>query len=225
MTPAFTNSCIRPKFTFAKSRCASREASWARSCRVSSSTRISPSRTALPESKLIRATVPGRSALTVTPWTASMVPITDMLEAHCSRCATTLVTASGGGWNADACTAVSICRNFTKPRAPRSSATTTNMRINLFAIGSPNKRANSDSAPKTGDSVDAYRRDTYDNCLVSSPWCNLTTHEFISCGFHHQISSVDEKIQSFSKCDLPATQNWLPQPVTLIYMTNERWRN
>ena len=44
---------MRPKFTFARSRWASSAASWARSWRVSSSTRMSPARTALPESKLI----------------------------------------------------------------------------------------------------------------------------------------------------------------------------
>src|SRR5260370_41494839 len=98
---------------------------------------MSPSCTGLPESKLIRATVPGRSALTVTPWTASMVPITDMVEGHCSRLVTTLVTASGGGWKAEACTADSICRNLTKPKPPRRIAITPKTRINLLAISPP----------------------------------------------------------------------------------------
>ena len=75
MTRSFSSPCIRSKLRRASSRCASTAASCARSCRVSSSASTSPSRTALPESNAIRSTVPGRSALTVTPCTAATVPI------------------------------------------------------------------------------------------------------------------------------------------------------
>ena len=36
---------------------------------------MSPSLTGLPESNAMRSTMPGRSALTVTPWTAATVPM------------------------------------------------------------------------------------------------------------------------------------------------------
>ena len=76
-----------------------------------------PARTACPESNAIRSTVPGRSALTVTPCTAAIVPIALSVAGHVSCCATMVVTASGGGWNAAPCAiAVWICWNFTNPR-------------------------------------------------------------------------------------------------------------
>ena len=77
----------------------------------------SPARTACPDSNAIRSTVPGRSALTVTPCTAAAVPIALNVAGHSSCSATMVVTASGGGWNAAPCAiAVWICWNFTKPK-------------------------------------------------------------------------------------------------------------
>ena len=48
----------------------------------------------------MRSTVPGRSALTVTPWTAATVPMALSVAGHVVPVATIVVTASGGGWNA-----------------------------------------------------------------------------------------------------------------------------
>ena len=45
----------------------------------------------------MRSITPGRSALTVTPWTAAIVPITLRAAGQRSCCATIVVTASGGG--------------------------------------------------------------------------------------------------------------------------------
>ena len=45
----------------------------------------------------MRSTVPGRSALTVTPWTAATVPMALSVAGHSSCRATIVVTASGGG--------------------------------------------------------------------------------------------------------------------------------
>jgi len=53
-----------------------------------------------PDSKLILSMVPGRSALTVTPCTAAMVPITLKVEGHFSCLTTIVVTATGGTWKA-----------------------------------------------------------------------------------------------------------------------------
>ena len=43
------------------------------------------------------STVPGKSALTVTPCTAAIVPIALSVAGHSSAAATIVVTASGGG--------------------------------------------------------------------------------------------------------------------------------
>ncbi len=45
----------------------------------------------------MRSTVPGRSALTVTPCTAAIVPMALNVAGQSSCCATMVVTASGGG--------------------------------------------------------------------------------------------------------------------------------
>jgi len=59
------------------------------------------------------STMPGRSALTVTPWTATTVPIGRSVAGQRSRLATIVVTASGGGCH-DAPWAIAalICRNL-----------------------------------------------------------------------------------------------------------------
>ena len=62
-----TSPRTRSRLSRARSRCDSAAASWARSWRVSSRTSTCPSLTGRPDSKLIDATTPGRSALTVTP--------------------------------------------------------------------------------------------------------------------------------------------------------------
>src|SRR5436190_6043899 len=77
--------------------------------------------------------MPGRSALTVTPRTAAMVPMALIVDGHWSCAATMVVTASGGGWYAAPwAMAVSICLNFTKPNALTKSSVSvsiTNIRI------------------------------------------------------------------------------------------------
>ena len=74
--------------------------------------------------------MPGRSALTVTPWTAAIVPIALNVSGHSSCCATTVVTASGGGWKAaPSAMAVWICWNFTKPRPATITIVTVSMPI------------------------------------------------------------------------------------------------
>ena len=86
----------------------------------------------------MRATSPGRSAATVTPCTAAVVPITGSVSGHGSARATIVVTASGGGWKAAACaTAVWICWNLTAPRPPITTAVSTNIRIIRFNMAIP----------------------------------------------------------------------------------------
>jgi hypothetical protein len=51
----------------------------------------------LPESKVIRSTIPGTSALTVTPCTATTLPIARRLDSHSASRATIVATAVGGG--------------------------------------------------------------------------------------------------------------------------------
>src|SRR6266567_696710 len=87
--------------------------------------------------------VPGRSALTVTPSIAAAVPITDNVEGQVSFCATTVVTAVGGGWKlAPWAMAASTWRNFANPRPPIRPASTTNIKTIRFAIRSPNLKQN-----------------------------------------------------------------------------------
>ncbi len=92
-----TSPRTRSRLSRARSRCDSAAASWARSWRVSSRTSTCPSLTGRPDSKLIDATTPGRSALTVTPRTACTVPIAARVAGHSSCRAWIVVTASGGG--------------------------------------------------------------------------------------------------------------------------------
>jgi hypothetical protein len=92
-------------------------ASWARSWLVSSSVSRSPRRTLAPDSKWIFSTIPGRSALTVTPCTATTEATDRRVSGHSCSSATTVVTASGGGWNDAPCAmAALIWKNFVAPR-------------------------------------------------------------------------------------------------------------
>jgi hypothetical protein len=56
----------------------------------------SPSRTDCPEENPMRSTMPGRSALTVTPRTGATEPMAPSTAGHFSSLATIVVTASGG---------------------------------------------------------------------------------------------------------------------------------
>jgi hypothetical protein len=56
-----------------------------------------------PESNEMSSTIPGRSALTVTPCTAVTLPMAGSVAGQCSSFAIVVVTASGGGWNEAAC--------------------------------------------------------------------------------------------------------------------------
>src|SRR3954454_15299480 len=103
MTPLSFNPFMRSRLIFERSRADSAAASWASSWRVSRWTSTSPARTACPESKKIFSTMPGWSALTLTPWTAVAVPIDFTVDDHTSCRATVVVTASGGGLNAAPC--------------------------------------------------------------------------------------------------------------------------
>src|SRR5882762_7557056 len=86
----------------------------------------------------MRATVPGRSALTVTPCTATAVPITFKVADQVSCLATTVVTAVGGGWKLPPfAIAVCICLNFTKPRLVINSPATASIRTIRFATTTP----------------------------------------------------------------------------------------
>ena len=81
--------------------------------------------------------MPGRSALTVTPCTAATVPIALSVAGHSACCATMVVTASGGGWNAAPwAMAVWICWNFTKPRPATKTTVTVSITIIRFAMSS-----------------------------------------------------------------------------------------
>jgi hypothetical protein len=130
-----TSPCIRSKLTRASSSCDSAPANCACSWRVSSCTRMSPFCTALPESNAMRATTPGRSALTVTPCTAAMVPIAFSVDGHSSCAATIVVTASGGGCIAANSPAIAWnCLNFKKPRPLMNVIIKTTIRIIRLAI-------------------------------------------------------------------------------------------
>src|SRR6266508_2615251 len=123
MTPFSSRPLTRSKLTRESFCCASAAASCERSSRVSSCTRTVPSRTAFPESKWIWSTMPGRSALTVTPCTAATVPISARFAGHCSCRATIVVTASGGGWK-DECSLMAFLTwpYFTAPMAVMKTA-------------------------------------------------------------------------------------------------------
>src|SRR6516165_9062036 len=104
---------------------------------------MSPSCTHWPDSKWILATVPGRSALIVTPWIAATVPITSSVDGHVSFCAVIVVTAVGGGWKLAPCAiAVWIWRNFTNPKLPRRTTTTTSMNNIRFSMIKPIRKTN-----------------------------------------------------------------------------------
>src|SRR5206468_4925456 len=80
-------------------------------------------RTGVPDSKATSATMPGRSALTVTPCAGATVPIVFSVAGHTSCRATRVVTASGGGWNDAAWAAAPwIWWNFTEPMATTKAA-------------------------------------------------------------------------------------------------------
>ena len=135
MAPSTTSACMRSKLRRASSRWASAAVSCACSSRVSSSTSTSPCLTARPDSNEMRATRPGRSALTVTPCTAAVVPMTASVSGHSSGCATIVVTASGGGWNPAAWLAAAWnCWNLTNPSTASTATVTVNIRIIRFAI-------------------------------------------------------------------------------------------
>ena len=77
--------------------------------------------------------MPGRSALTVTPWTAVTDPMAFQVAGQFSDFATTVVTASGGIWNA-ACAFMPawICRVLTAAIAAmktRAAITIRNIRF------------------------------------------------------------------------------------------------
>ena len=81
--------------------------------------------------------MPGRSALTVTPCTATAVPIASSVDGHCSRRDTVVVTASGGGWKEEACAiAVWTCLNFTIPIKAMNAAITVTIQIIRLVMGS-----------------------------------------------------------------------------------------
>ena len=78
---------------------------------------------------------PDRSALTVTPRTASTVPMALQVPGQCSAFATIVVTASGGGRKlAFFATAVWTCRALTAARAPTRTPTPSSIRIIRFAM-------------------------------------------------------------------------------------------
>src|SRR5262249_45616714 len=86
-------------------------------------------------------TTPGRSAETTTPCTAVTDPIAGIAEDHSSDLATTVVTLSGGIWNAFCCAMpFEICRYLTAPITPtkaRIASTVTNIRFFMKPIPPP----------------------------------------------------------------------------------------
>ena len=71
----------------------------------------------------IPPTMPGRSAVTVTPCAAATVPMACRVAGQWSCRATNVVTVSGGIWKDAAWAAeVWICRNFTVPRVAMTAA-------------------------------------------------------------------------------------------------------
>ena len=147
MIPLSFSPFMRSRLIFERLRADSAAASWASSWRVSRWTSTSPARTARPESKKIFSTMPGWSALTLTPWTAVAVPIAFTVDDHASGRATVVVTASGGGLNA----APFAMAPFTwwtlnAASAPTKAATMTSIRIirlimrTRLSLGTPQRR-------------------------------------------------------------------------------------
>ncbi len=135
MIPLSFNPFMRSRLIRERSRADSAAASCASSCRVSRCTSTSPAFTARPESKKIFSTMPGWSALTVTPWTAVTVPIAFTVADHASGRATVVVTASGGGLNAfPIATAAFTWWALNAPSAPTKAATTRSIRIIRFIM-------------------------------------------------------------------------------------------
>jgi hypothetical protein len=95
------------------------------------------------------STMPARSALTVTPRTATTLPIALRLAGHSSCRATVVVTASGGGWKEAAMAMPAwIWRNLTVPMPPRKTATANSITIIRLVIElhSPGRRSGSAAA-------------------------------------------------------------------------------
>ena len=81
------------------------------------------------------STIPGRSALTVTPWTATTDPIALSDEDQCSTCATVVVTASGGGCQEAPCAiAALIWKNFTVPMQAMTATSAASVMIIRFLM-------------------------------------------------------------------------------------------
>ena len=92
-------SRFRSRSVFASPSRASAERSCASSCCVSSFTSRSPIFTGLPDSNAISDTIPARSVLTVTPFTAFSEPTARSTGCHVCGFTVTVVTAAGGGPN------------------------------------------------------------------------------------------------------------------------------
>ena len=109
-----------------------------------------------------RSTIPGRSALTVTPCTAATVPMAVRFAGHCSCRATIVVTASGGGWNEE-CWAIAFLTwpYFTAPMAVRKAAAASSIRIIRFFIGVrppiSTREPRTGGAPPSGCSISMCR--------------------------------------------------------------------
>src|SRR6266851_4790948 len=141
MTPLFSRPLIRSKLRRASFSCASAAASCARSWRVSSCARTVPART-------------------VTPATATTVPMALKFAGHCSWRTTIVVTASGGGRKDECCAmAVLTWRYFTAPMAVTKTAIPNSIRvIRFFMRASPpisTSESFTESVPARG-SFDCY---------------------------------------------------------------------
>src|SRR3989442_1131591 len=134
LIPCSLRPRIRSRFMCVNSSFASAAASCACSWRVSSCTRSCPASTLSPEPKAIFWTTPGRSALTMTPFTAATLPMAPRVPCHCSCFTITVVTASGGGRYPPCPIEVLMPRYFTKPTIPMNPATASNMMTIRFAI-------------------------------------------------------------------------------------------
>src|SRR5258708_4565188 len=100
-------------------------------------------------------TIPGRSALTVTPCTAATEPTALNDEDQCSVLVTMVVTASGGGCH-DMPWAIAawIWKNFTRPMPTMNTSNTASVRVIRFFIPSLLGALRSPLSPRASCEVD-----------------------------------------------------------------------
>ncbi len=131
----------------------------ARSCatsvEVSCSSSTSPASTSSPPSKYNCVTRPGRSAVMVTPWAASMVPMPSSVTSHSAFSATAEVMAVGGiCCSSPAAIRSWICTVFRPASTPITSSTPSTARaIRFIIVRGILEGGDSRGRPRAGDEL------------------------------------------------------------------------